>query len=162
MITARHSELITLPLTDVYGVMACYTYDGFWRKMVQRSEQVAPGLARSGLRLRQVMQLLGQEMAIEAEVTAAALNRRVAYESLSGPLAMWDQRTFERVDKATRVTLEVSVELKGWQRLMAPLLVHQLEQAVRTDLLAIKSLLESTPDVLIDLAARSLTSPSIS
>lgn len=162
MITARHSEVIAMPLTDVYGVMACYTYDGFWRKLVQRSEQATPGLARSGLRLWQTVQLLGQEMTIEAEVTAAALNRRLAYESLSGPLVLWDQRTFERLDKATRVTFEVSVELRGWQRLMAPLLVHQLEQAIRADLLAAKTLIETTPNVVVDLAGRPLTSPSIS
>ncbi|HLK98708.1 MAG TPA: hypothetical protein VK364_13135 [Hymenobacter sp.] len=160
MITARHSELIVLPLTEVYGVMACYYYDGFWRKTVQRSEQDTPGLAQSGRRLRQVIQLLGQEMSIEAEVTAAALNRRVAYESVGGPLALWDQRTFERIDKTTRVTFELSVDLKGWQRLMAPLLVHQLEQFVRAELLAAKTLLENTPNVLVDLSQRVLTSPS--
>ena len=161
MITARHSELIAAPLTEVYGVMACYTYDGFWRTTVRRSEQDAPGLARSGLRLRQTMQLLGQEMTVGAEVTAAALNRRVAYESVSGPLAIWDQRTFERVDKATRVTFELTVDLKGWQRLMAPLLVHQLEQLVRADLLAVNILFDTTPNILVELAHRA-TSPSIS
>ena len=160
MITARHSELIVLPLTEVYGVMACYYYDWFWRKTVQRSEPDMPGLAQSGRRLRQVIQLLGQEMSIEAEVTAAALNRRVAYESVGGPLALWDQRTFERIDKTTRVTFELSVDLKGWQRLMAPLLVHQLEQFVRAELLAAKTLLENTPNVLVDLSQRVLTSPS--
>jgi uncharacterized membrane protein len=106
------------------------------------------------------MQLLGQEMSIEGEVTAAALNRRVAYESVGGPLALWDQRTFERVDKTTHVTFELSVDLKGWQRLMAPLLVHQLEQFVRAELQAAKTLLESTPNVLIDLSQRVLISPS--
>ncbi|MDB5241500.1 MAG: hypothetical protein JWP57_2125 [Spirosoma sp.] len=161
MITARHSELILLPLTEVYGVMACYHYDAFWRKTVQRSQQDAPGLARSGLKLRQVIHLLGQAMTIEAEVTAAALNRRVAYESVGGPLALWDQRTFERLDKTTRVTFELSVDLKGWQRLMAPLLVHQLEQLVRAELQAAKTLLETTPNVLVDLSQRVLTSPSI-
>ncbi len=45
---------------------------------------------------------------------------------------------------------------------MAPLLVHQIEQAVRADLLVAKSLIETTPNVVVDLAARSLTSPSIS
>lgn len=162
MITARHSELIMMPLADVYGVMASYAYDEIWRKMVVRSEQIAPGLARSGLQFRQVMQFLGQEMAINVEVTAAAPNRRVAYETMSGPLALWDQRTFERVDKATRVTFELSVELTGWQRLMAPLLVHQLEHLVRADLLTVKNLIENTPDVLIDLSQRPPTSPSTS
>lgn len=154
MITARHSELILSPLADVYGVLACYAFDGYWRKNVQRTEQSIQGLARSGVRVKQVMQLLGQEMAIEAEVTAAAINRRVAYESKGGPLELWDQRTFERVDKATRVTFELSIELRGWQRLMAPLLVHQLEQLVRADLQAANVLITTTPDIVLDLSQR--------
>lgn len=160
MITARRSELINAPLTEVYGVMACYTYDVFWRKTLQHTHPAGPGLARAGLQFRQVMQLLGQEMAIDAEVTAAAPNRRVAYESVGGALMLWDQRTFERTEKSTRVTFEITVELKGWQRLMAPLLVHQLEQLVGTDLLVFKTLLETTPNVLIELAKRPLATPS--
>ncbi len=159
MITARHSELILCPLADVYGVLACYTFDGFWRKNVQLTEQNTPGLARSGGRLRQVMQMLGQEMEVEAEVTAAALNRRVAYESVGGPLELWDQRTFERVEKATRVTFEISIELRGWQRLMAPLLVHQLEDLVRADLQAANLLITTTPNVLLDLSQRAAGLP---
>jgi hypothetical protein len=73
---------------------------------------------------------------------------------VGGPLELWDQRTFERVEKATRVTFELSVELRGWQRLMAPLLVHQLEQLVRADLQAASTLITTTPNVLVELSQR--------
>jgi hypothetical protein len=156
MITVRHSELIRLPLTDVYGLLGCYEYDLLWRSNLFAMNQDVPGLARSGMKLRQEVRLFDQEMTILAEVTAAAPNRRTAHESVDSPVELWEQRLFERVDKETRVTYEMSLELRGWQRLMAPLLIHQLQRQFRNDLIRAKLLLEDTPNPLIELPKRLL------
>ncbi|RCR66272.1 MULTISPECIES: hypothetical protein [Larkinella] len=156
MITVRHSELIRLPLTEVYGLLGCYEYDLLWRSNLFAMQQDAPGLARSGMKLRQEVRLFDQEMTILAEVTAAAPNRRTAHESVDSPVELWEQRLFERVDKETRVTYELSLELRGWQRLMAPLLIHQLQRQFRNDLIRAKQLLEDTPNPLIELPKRLL------
>lgn len=167
MITVRHTESIRLPLTDVYGLLGCYQYDVLWRTNLHELVQDAPGLARSGMQFNQVIQLLGQAMTLTIEVTVAAPNRRTACESVGGPVRLWEQRIFERSEKGTLVTYELSIELKGWQRLTAPLLVSQLQRQVKTDLEAFKTLVETTPNPLVELprqlAARaSLTSPSTS
>ncbi|MFD1139705.1 hypothetical protein ACFQ4C_01230 [Larkinella insperata] len=156
MITVRHAELIRLPLTEVYGLLGCYEYDLLWRSNLYELRQDMPGLARSGMKLHQEVRLFDQQMTIMAEVTAAAPNRRTAHESVNSPVDLWEQRLFERVHKETRVTYEMSVELKGWQRLMAPLLIHQLQRQFRNDLLRVKQLLEETPNALIELPKRLL------
>ncbi|GAB3922284.1 hypothetical protein [Larkinella terrae] len=154
MITVRHSELIRLPLTEVYGFLGCYEYDLLWRSNLFALKQDSPGLARSGMKLHQIVRLFDQEMTIVAEVTAAAHNRRTAHESVNSPVELWEQRLFERLNKETRVTYEMSLELKGWQRLMAPLLIHQLQRQFRNDLIRVKQLLEETPNPLIELPKR--------
>ncbi|MGA0558604.1 hypothetical protein ACO2Q8_18225 [Larkinella sp. VNQ87] len=154
MITVRHAELIRLPLTEVYGLLGCYEYDVLWRTNLRALTQDRPGLARSGMKLQQTVRLFDQEMTIWAEVTAAAPNRRIAHESVDSPVQLWEQRLFERVAKDTLFTYEMSLELKGWQRLMAPLLIHQLQRLLRTDLARVKQLLEETPNPLIELPRR--------
>ncbi|WP_128543541.1 SRPBCC family protein [Larkinella soli] len=154
MITVRHSELIRLPLADVYGILACYDNDLLWRSNLSQINQDAPGMARTGMRLRQEIRLFDQRITVQAEVTAAAPNRRTAYVSVDGPVELWEQRIFERVEKDTRLTYELSVELKGWQRLMAPLLISQLQRQFRADLLRLKQLLEETPNPVIELPKR--------
>jgi hypothetical protein len=62
---------------------------------------------------------------------------------VSGPLPLTFWRAFERVDGGTRVTIRYEVELRGFLKLVRPLVMRLGKQQLAGDFPKLKALLEA-------------------
>ena len=62
---------------------------------------------------------------------------------MSGPLPLTFQRTFERVKGGTQVTIRYEAEIRGFFKLIKPLVVNAGKRALQGDFPKLKELMEA-------------------
>ena len=143
MINYRTEQTINRPVADVFPYVAEPTLYPHWMP-VSEVRVATPGGTRVGASAQMQMKMGSRSAPFTYEVTEYEPNAKVRFRTTEGPMG-WDGTfTLEPIGAgATRIVGSGSIQLKGWQRLMAPFMRGEVQRGEAAELAALKKLLES-------------------
>jgi hypothetical protein len=88
-------------------------------------------------------ELFGRQIPTVYEVIEYEPNRIAAWKAVSGPLPLTFWRTIERVEGGRRVTIRYEAEMRGFFKLIKPLVISAGKRALQGDFPKLKELMEA-------------------
>ena len=141
MPSAENSIVINKPRSDVFAFVANHENDSRWRPGVVDIAR-ASGEGQGAVYRQGVKGPMGKRIPADFEVTAYQEGSHLAFRTLGGPVQPEGSYRFEDAGEGTRVTFSLSANLRGPQKLMAPMVSKAMRSQV--DALAnLKRVLES-------------------
>jgi carbon monoxide dehydrogenase subunit G len=141
MPSAENSIVINRPRSDVFAFIANHENDAKWRPGVLDIAR-ASGEGQGAVYRQGVKGPMGKRIDADFEVTAYQEGSHLAFRTLGGPVQPEGSYRFEDANGGTRVTFSLSANLRGPQRLLAPMVSKSMRSQV--DALAhLKRVLES-------------------
>lgn len=137
------SVVINRPTEEVFAVLADLENDIKWRSEWVEAKNTSGGSPGVGATFRLTGELLGRQIPTIYEVIEYEPNRSAAWKTVSGPLPLTFQRTFEGVNGGTRVTIKYDAEMRGFFKLVMPLLSKSVIRQHEGDLRKVKELMET-------------------
>jgi uncharacterized membrane protein len=137
------SIVINRPIEDVLAVLADLENDIKWRSEWVETKNMSGGSPGVGGTFRLTGEFLGRRIPTMYEVIEYEPNRIAAWKTVSGPLPLKFQRTFERVEGGTRFTIKYEAEVHGFVKLVMPLLARTVKRQHKGDLRLVKELIET-------------------
>lgn len=138
------STVIERPIEAVFDYVSNYEHDPEWRAGVIEMIQVPPGRPHVGTKTREVGRFFGRKLLTPGEVTAYEPNRKIAFAGLmADEIRVSGSRAVAPEDERTRFTYQATVELSGFYRLVAPLMIASLRRRFAGDLHRLKVQLEA-------------------
>ena len=134
---------IKRPIEEVFAVLANLENDAKWRQEFVETKKTSEGPIGIGARFSLFGEFLGRRMETVYEAVKYEPNRIAAWETVSGPLPLKFQRSFERVEGGTQVTVIYEVEIRGFLKLIKPLVISAGKRAQKGDLPKVKELMEA-------------------
>jgi hypothetical protein len=123
--------------------MANLENDAKWRREFVETRKTSEGPIGIGTRFSLFGEFLGRRIETVYQTTAYEPNHVAAWETVSGPLPLTFQRTFERVEGGTQVTIIYEVEIRGFLKLIKPLVISAGKRAQKGDLPKVKEMMEA-------------------
>ena len=129
MPSTENSILINKPVSEVFAFVADHENDPKWRPGVNDIKHASgEGV---GTVYRQGMKgPFGRRIPADFEVTAYEQNSHMAFRTLGGPVQPEGVFRFEETDGGTRVTFSLTADLRGAQKLMAPMVGRSIRSEV--------------------------------
>jgi carbon monoxide dehydrogenase subunit G len=141
MPSAENSVIINKPRSEVFQFVANHENDMKWRPGVLEIER-ASGEGRGAVYRQGVKGPMGKRIPADFEVTAYEQGSHVAFRTLGGPVRPEGAYRFEDSNGGTRVTFSLNANLRGPQKLMAPMVSKSMKSQVEA-LANLKRVLES-------------------
>jgi carbon monoxide dehydrogenase subunit G len=143
MAEAEQEITIDRPREDVFNFLADAENDAAWRPGVLDITHTSGSGA--GARYRQgVKGPFGRRIPADIEITEFKPSELIAFRTLSGPIRPTGRYELAEVDAGTRVRFALEAELKGLQKLMAPMVKKSMGNQVGA-LVKLKQALETAP-----------------
>ncbi len=120
------SIVINRPIEDVFAVLSNLENDAKWRREWVDAKKTAEGPIGIGTRFILFGEMFGRRNEVVYEVTQYEPNHKTAWKTVSGPLPLIFQRTFESVEDGTQVNIRYEAEMQkmpGYFKLIQPLIV---------------------------------------
>ncbi len=133
--------VINRPRSEVFQFVAKHENDVKWRPGVLDIER-ASGEGRGAVYRQGVKGPMGRRIPADFEVTAYEEGSHIAFRTLGGPVQPEGAYRFEDADGGTRVAFSLSANLRGPQKLMAPMVSKSMRSQVDA-LESLKRVLES-------------------
>lgn len=114
-----------------------------WQGTVVEAELEGEGPMGAGARVREVRSFLGKRIESTVEILEHEPPSRFVLRSAAGPVSFRVEQTVEPTGAGSRVRVQMEGEARGVLGLGAKLAVKAAERQLRTDLDALKRLLES-------------------
>jgi carbon monoxide dehydrogenase subunit G len=140
MPSAENSIVIERSRPEVFAFVAEHENDKAWRPGVLDLER-ASGEGRGAVYRQGVKGPFGRRIPADFEVTAYEKDSHIAFRTLGGPVQPEGSYRFEDADGGTRVTFALNADLRGPQKLMAPMVRRSMSSQVAA-LENLKSVLE--------------------
>ena len=137
------STAINRPIEDVFGFLENLENDLKWRNEWVDARKTTEGPIGIGTRYSLFAKALGSRIETVYETIQHEPNRIAAWRAMSGALPLTFQRTLERVDGGTRLTIRYEVELRGFLKLVMPLMIGSVTRQHEGDLRKLKELMEA-------------------
>ncbi len=137
------SIVINRPIEEVFAALADLENDIKWRSEWVETKNMSGCSLGVGATFRLTGEFLGRRMPIVYEVIEYEPNQSAAWKTVSGPVPMKFQRTFERVDGSTRFTIKYEAEVRGLFKLAWPLFAGTVKRMHEGDLRKVKELMET-------------------
>lgn len=137
------SFVINRPVEDVFAYLANLENDAEWRREWIEAKQTSQGPLGVGATIRLDGEMLGRRMPTVYEVIEYKPNRTAAWKAVSGPLPLTFRRTFVGVEGGTQVTNRYEAELRGFFKLVKPLLMNMGKRQLEGDIPKLKELMEA-------------------
>jgi len=137
------SIVINQPIEEVFGFLTNLENDLKWRSEWVNAKNTSGGPLSVGATFRLSSELLGRQIPTVYEVIGYEPNRIAAWKTVSGPLPLTFWRTFEHVEGGTRVTIRYEAEVRGFFKLIKPLVVSMGKRALQGDFPKLKKLMEA-------------------
>ena len=147
MARAEASVEINCPVHTVFAYLTDIDQGTQWQAELIEAQQTSTGPVGVGTTIREVRRFMGRQMESVFKITEHEPDRRLYFESTSGPLPMRGHYNIEPLDEGARVTVVVEAELTGVFRMTEPLVVHSAKRQLDTDLAKLKALLEARASV---------------
>jgi len=129
MPSAENSIVVDKPRSEVFAFVANHENDTKWRPGIVDIER-ASGERRGAVYRQGVKGPMGRRIPADFEVTAYEENSHIAFRTLGGPVQPEGAYRFEDADGGTRLTFSLSAELRGPQKLMAPMVAKSMRSQV--------------------------------
>ena len=129
MLSEENSVVINRPRSDVFAFVADHENDPKWRPGVMDIKR-ASGEGQGAVYTQGVQGPMGKRIAADFEVTAYQDGTLLAFRTLAGPVRPEGSYRFEDVDGGTRVTFSLNANLRGAQKLMAPMVGKSMRNQV--------------------------------
>jgi uncharacterized membrane protein len=117
MPSAEREVTIARPVGDVFDFVADGLNAPKWRSGVL-DISLASGTGLGAVYKQGVKGPGGRRIAADYRITAYEPNRRLAFETIAGPVRPTGQFVFYDLDGATRLTFALQAELSGFKRLL--------------------------------------------
>ena len=141
MIKVESSVVINKPLAEVFAFATNSDNSTKWQGGVE--EVIAEGPPNVvGSKYTEVRKFMGQEMKSTMELTAFEPNAKWASKVIKGPILFEVTATYEAAGSATRMTMKVEGEPKGFFKIAEGMVASQLEKSLAEDGQRLKKLLE--------------------
>jgi len=142
METVELSIVINKPTEEVFTYLANLENDLKWRREWVEAKNTSESPLGLGTTFLLVGELLGRRMETVYETIEYEPNRMSAWKAVSGPLPLTFRRTFERIDGGTRVTMRYEAEVRGFFKLVKPLVMSIGKRQLEGDFPKLKELME--------------------
>jgi uncharacterized membrane protein len=129
MPSAENSIVINRPCSDVFAFVANHENDPKWRPGVVDIAR-ASGEGQGAVYRQGVKGPMGKRIAADFEVTAYEEGSHLAFRTLGGPVQPEGSYVFEDANGGTRVTFSLNANLRGPQKLMAPMVSKSMRTQV--------------------------------
>jgi uncharacterized membrane protein len=134
---------IQRPVEDVYNYVTTLEEWPKWRSDVVEGRMLTEGPLRVGAQGRGVGVLLGRRITIDVEITALEPAAAFGYRPIAGPLRTNNLYTFKSQDGGTLIVLTDEIRMKGFARILEPLMPGLVRSGYRKNLEGLKSVLEA-------------------
>jgi uncharacterized membrane protein len=141
MASAENSIVIDRPRSEVFAFVADHENDPKWRPGVLDIKR-ASGEGQGAVYTQGVAGPMGKRVDADFEITAYQPDTVIAFRTLAGPVRPEGSYRFDDADGATRVTFSLNANLRGVQKLMAPMVGKSMRNQVAA-LSDLKRVLES-------------------
>jgi uncharacterized membrane protein len=141
MPSAENSVVINRPRSEVFDFVANHDNDPRWRAGVADIAR-ASGQGQGEVWRQGMKGPMGRRIDADFEVTAYQEGTLLAFRTLAGPVQPEGSYRFEDADGGTRVSFSLSADLRGMQKLMAPMVSKSMRNEVGA-LSNLKRVLES-------------------
>jgi hypothetical protein len=138
----RASTLIAADPDLVWGHVADFANDPTWRTAVIEMTPDPPGPAQVGQAVHEVLVFQGSTYVTDTRVTSVH-DRHLEFEGAGEATSVRGTRSVSSEGAHTRVTLELTVRLRGPRRLLEPVMGVMYRRLVRSDLERLAELLAS-------------------
>jgi uncharacterized membrane protein len=135
--------VINRPIEEAFGFLANLENDIKWRSEWVETRNTSGEALGVGATFCLTGEFLGRQIPTVYEVIEFEPNRSAAWKTVSGPLPLTFQRTFERVEGGTRFTIRYDPEVRGFFKLVMPLLARTVKRQHEGDLRKVKELMET-------------------
>jgi carbon monoxide dehydrogenase subunit G len=139
----EESIIINRPVEEVWKFLGNVENMPKWDRGVLEAKQISEGPMGVGSTVQIVRQFFGRRRIGNFRVTDAVPNRTVAIQAKAKWITGQVRYSFEPVGGATRMTSTGEVELGGWLKLIAPILIPMLKRDGREDLANVKRVMEA-------------------
>ena len=140
MITVVCSTYIRRSPSEVFALAGDYRNDPLWRRGVV--ELQCEGEPRLGARTRERLRFCGLQAETIVDITAWDVDRRTAFEAVSGPVPCSGRRLFEAQGDGTRFVYQLHLRPRGRWRWLGLLLTLIFRWQATGDLRRLRRLLE--------------------
>ena len=137
------SIVINRPIEEVFGVLTNLENDIKWRSEWVETRNTSGGTLGLGATYILTGEFLGRRVPTVYEVIEYEPIRSAAWKTVSGHLPLTFQRTFERVEGGTRFTIRYDLEVRGFFKLVMPLLAGPVKRQHEGDLRKVKELMDA-------------------
>jgi uncharacterized protein YndB with AHSA1/START domain len=137
------SFVINRPVEEVFAYLANLENDAEWRREWVEANKTSQAPLGVGATFRLDGEMLGRRIPTVYEVIEYEPNRTAAWKAVSGPLPLTFRRIFEGVEGGTQVTNRYEAELRGFLKLVKPLLMNMGKHQLEGDIPRLKELLEA-------------------
>lgn len=128
---------------EVFAVLTDPARLAEWQGTVVEAALEGEGPMRAGARVREVRSFLGKRIESTVEILEHEPPSRFALRSAAGPVTFRVEQTVEPSGDGSRVRIQMAGEARGVLGLGARVAVKAAERQLRTDLEALKRLLEA-------------------
>jgi carbon monoxide dehydrogenase subunit G len=139
--TFENVVVISRPIQDVFGFLADFENVPKWNYAVIETRKVSAGAVSVGTSYRQVRSVPSRSEE-RFEVTAFDPPRYLEIQGQLGPFPSRLSYALEAIPGGTRVTNSVELKLRGPARLLGPVAVPRVRDAVGANLRKLKELLD--------------------
>ena len=138
------SIVINRPSEEVFGFLANLENDVKWRSEWVETKNTSGGSPGVGATFCLTGEFLGRRIPTIYEVIEYEPNRSAAWKTVSGPLPLKFQRTFEHGEGGTRFTIKYEAEVRGLFKLVMSFLAGTVKRQHEGDLRKVKELMETS------------------
>jgi uncharacterized membrane protein len=142
MIQLNDSITISRSLSEVFAFLADLNNLPKWQSDVVTSNVITPGPTRAGTRFTEAVKLGSLRDTANCEVTDFSPDRLMSIRASSVFIDYEGQVVVEPWDGGTKLSLAVSVQPKGFWRLLRPMVAGEFAPGIKRELAAVKEFLE--------------------
>ena len=139
--TFENSVMIRRPIEEVFGFLSDFENIPKWNYAILQTHKVSQGPVGVGTIYQQIRSVPSRSEE-RFEVTAYNPPRQLEIQGQLGPFPSRLAYALDATPEGTRVTNTVELELRGSGRLLGPVAVPRVRDAVATNLHKLKELLE--------------------
>jgi len=134
----HRSIIVDCPASTAWQVLADYRFDPEWRTGVTTMNQQPPGLVTVGTTTLEILRFAGRTYRIPGEVIAVEPGQSIRWTASKAT----GGRYVDTIDDTScRIRLELNIEIRGLERLLAPILIRMMNRRLDTDIDRLASLL---------------------
>ena len=133
---------VNRPVEKVFAWLTNVDNQGKFDKSSLKMELLTPGPWRAGSQFRELRDLGGRKTEVLSEVSELEPNRRFVIHSKTGPgwVGVWN---FEPEGTGTRLNWTGQLTMKGFARLLEPLIGRQMRSQIGQQFARLPGLIES-------------------